>query len=212
MATARQDVTPYKGHRNWYIAGLIAAVLVFGTTAYIASQGTVFGWEVTWFRELNNQSEGWYRWMVIVTFFGSTLWAPIAVGLAFLARLYRLALRLALTILGSYTVVYLAKHFIERERPLGLLTDVHARVVETGMGFPSGHATLATVITLTLLPYIAGKWRWLLPVPIVLVCISRLYLGVHLPLDLIGGVAIGTAAVAFVRILPQPLRVLLRID
>jgi len=89
---------------------------------------------------------------------------------------------------------------------------VHTRAIETGMGFPSGHATVITVIMLSLIPYLRNKWRWFPPLAIVLVCLSRLYLGVHFPLDIVGGVALGTAAVAFVRILPQSLRVLLRVD
>ena len=212
MAEARHDTTPYKGHFGLYVGGFIAAIILFGLTAWIAAQGRAMGWEVSVFHAINGWSDGWYRLMVIVTFFGSTLWAPIAVGLALVARFYRLAWRMALSILGAYSIVFFAKHIIERERPLGLFQDVHARIAETGMGFPSGHATLATVITLTLLPYLPWKWRWIVPLVIGLVCLSRLYLGVHVPLDLIGGVAVGTAVVAFVRIMPQPLRVLLRID
>jgi membrane-associated phospholipid phosphatase len=80
------------------------------------------------------------------------------------------------------------------------------------MGFPSWHAAAITVIMLTLLPYLRGKWRLAVPLLIAAVCISRLYLGVHIPLDIVGGVALGTAIVASIRILPQHIRVLLRID
>jgi membrane-associated phospholipid phosphatase len=212
MAAARHDTTPYKGHFALYAGGFVAALVVFGISAWLAAKGTATGWEYTWFHAVNGWSESWYRFMVIVTFFGSTMWAPIAVILAFLFRFYRLAWRMALSILGAYSIVMVAKHVVGRERPLALFHDAHARVAEAGMGFPSGHATLITVVTLTLLPYMPWKWRWTVPAAIVLVCLSRLYLGVHIPLDLIGGVAVGTGVVAFVRILPQPIRVLLRID
>lgn len=212
MAAAKQDTTPYKGHFRLYVIGFVLALVTFGVAAYAAYQGRATGWESTWFHAVNGWPDGWYHFMVIVTFFGSTLWAPFPVLIAFLLRFYRLAWRLALSILTAYGFAAIMKHLIDRERPLGLFQDVHARIAETGMGFPSGHATLITVVTLTLLPYMPWKWRWTIPLAIILVALSRLYLGVHVPLDVIGGVALGTGVVAFVRIMPQPLRVLLRID
>lgn len=212
MAAAKQDVTPYKGHFALYLVGLVLAVLTFAVCVYVAAKGTAAGWESTWFHTVNSWSDSWYRFMVIVTFFGSTLWAPVPVLVAFLLRFYRLAWRMALSILTAYGFVFILKDLIGRERPLGLFQDAHARVAETGMGFPSGHATLITVVMLTLLPYMPWKWRWIVPLAIVLVALSRLYLGVHIPLDVIGGVALGTGVVAFFRVMPQSLRVLLRID
>lgn len=195
----------------WAIAFAVA-LLAFGVSAYFSHQGSVFGWESSLFTAINEWPEGLYRFMAIMTFFGSTTMALCIVLLAFVFRLYHLALRLALTILGAYGVVAFAKHFVGRDRPLGLVEDTHARIAETGMGFPSGHATLITIIMLSILPYIPKRWRWLLPMPIVIVCLSRLYLGVHLPLDIVGGLALGTAAVAFTWILPRPIKEWLRIS
>lgn len=194
------------------MAGFTVSLLAFAIMTYIASQGKALGWEASLFHVMNAWPDGLRTAMLVITFFGSTLWAPVIVGCLLLMKMYRLAWRLAATIIGSYGIVFIVKHVIERERPLGLLSDVNARIAETGMGFPSGHATLVTVVMLTLLPYIARRWQWLIVVPIALICVSRLYLGVHVPLDVLGGVALGTAAVTFVRILPKPLRVWLRID
>lgn len=212
MVTAKHDVAPYQGHRILYIVGFAVSTILFALFALIAAQGHVTGWEYTWFMSVNTWSEAWYRPMTIITFFGGSIAAIIAVVSAFLLRFYRLAWRLAFSILGAYAAAGVAKHIIGRERPLGLLQDIHVRIAETGMGFPSGHATIITVIMLTLLPYMSWKWRWIIPLTIGLVGLSRLYLGVHIPLDILGGVALGTMVVAFVRVLPQSLRVLLRID
>ncbi len=212
MAAAKQDVTPYKGHFVLYVIGLVLAALTLGVAAYVATKGTAAGWESTWFHAVNGWPDSWYRFMVVVTFFGSTLWAPVPVLVAFLLRFYRLAWRMALSILTAYGLVFTLKDLIDRERPLGLFQNAHARIAETGMGFPSGHATLVTVVMLTLLPYMPWKLRWIVPLAIGLVALSRMYLGVHVPLDIIGGMAIGTGVVAFFRVMPQSLRVLLRID
>lgn len=209
---AKTDTTPYKGHVALYLTGLIAAVLVFIAATVLAGKGTATGWEYSWFMTINEWPERWYYPMVIITALGSGWMAAASIVVAFFARFYRLAWRLALSIMTAVVIVAAAKHFVDRERPEGLFDSLHERAVELGMGFPSWHATAITVIMLTLLPYLHGKWRLLVPLLIVAVSLSRLYLGVHIPLDIIGGMALGTAIVASIRILPQHIRVLLRID
>src|SRR5205823_7107152 len=104
------------------------------------------------------------------------------------------------------------KHFIHRARPAGLLHDVHLRWMDTGNGFPSGHTATATIILLILIPYLPKKWRWIVPLGIVLMALSRIYLGLHAPLDVIGGFAVGLLVVSFMRIMPQYSRVFFRLD
>lgn len=213
LSPGDQESPSYSGRYRLYAAALAVALLVFGFTTYLALRGSPLGWEVSMLAAINGWSEGWYRFFTIATFFGSTWMALVVVAGTFLARLYRMAWCLALTIIGAYGVAFLAKHFIERERPFEILTTIHARVAETGMGFPSGHATLSTVIALTVWPYLPKRWRYVLvPVFIGLVCLSRLYLGVHFPLDIIGGIAIGVGAVSFLHILPPAWRSFLRIQ
>lgn len=209
--TPKTDITPYKGHPALYGFGAVGALLFFIVTAAIAMQGTP-GWEHTLARMINYWPESLNGLFQILTLPGEVFFAPVVVALAFLLRYYRLAWRLALSLLGTYTVVFVIKHLIGRERPAQLFTDIHARVQETGLGFPSNHTASITVIMLTLLPYLPWKWRWLIPIPIIAVALSRVYLGVHLPLDVVGAMALGVIVVAVVRLLPQSLRVFLRID
>lgn len=66
-----------------------------------------------------------------------------------------------------------------------------------GASFPSGHALLATAFWGLAASYVRRGWFTALAVlMIVAVSLSRLYLGVHFPSDVIGGVLIGLAVVA----------------
>lgn len=74
----------------------------------------------------------------------------------------------------------------------------NAKDAATGYSFPSGHTQSAVSVFGGLAVWAKRKWlRWLLLVPIILVPFSRMYLGVHTPLDV--GVSF-VLAIAFVAI------------
>ena len=58
----------------------------------------------------------------------------------------------------------------------------------------SGHAAVAVAIATLIVPYLPRRARWVALVVAALVCVSRLYVGAHLPLDVVGGAALGWAA------------------
>lgn len=211
--TSKTDTAPYHGHFAIYASAFVAAALLFGGTAALALRSGIAGWELSLFHAINNWPNGLRGFFLGCTLFPESMWtAALAVVLSFAFRMYRLSWRLAVCFIGGYGFAFLAKHFIARGRPFDVLHDVHTRAHETGMGFPSGHTMMITVLMFAILPYVPKKWRWLLPIPIVLMALSRVYLGVHFPLDVVGGFAVGLGVISFVRILPQPIKVFLRLD
>jgi undecaprenyl-diphosphatase len=212
--TTKTDTALYiKGHYKWYAAGFALALVVFAWAAYVAHHHTMTGWEVQFFRHINNWPDSRQHIFVLISLLGGSVWTPVgAVIVTFVMKMYRLCWRLAFSVIGAYGFALIAKHVIDRARPQELLQQVHVRATETGMGFPSGHATIATVVSLTILPYLPRKLRWVPLLWIVAVMLSRLYLGVHAPLDVVGGLCVGIMVVSFIRIMPQPLRVFLRLD
>lgn len=101
---------------------------------------------------------------------------------------------------GSWVVAEGAKHLFDRARPLIRDTEI-APLIKTpsSSSFPSGHSATAAAGAITLsaaYPALAPAFA----LAALLVALSRVYLGVHYPLDVLAGALIGvaTAAVALV--------------
>ena len=74
-----------------------------------------------------------------------------------------------------------------------------ARAEATGYSFPSGHTTNITAIGITLFMYLKRRWqRVLCLLAIVLVAFSRMYLGVHTPLDVCAALLITAIIVVII--------------
>lgn len=92
----------------------------------------------------------------------------------------------------SHIPVALAKKTYPRVRPYLTLPDTHTfRNPLTDHSFPSGHTTAIFSVTMPFV--IAQPALGLILVPVALtVAISRIYLGLHYPSDVLAGVIIGS--------------------
>ena len=105
----------------------------------------------------------------------------------------RLGLRVAFILLASVTLNYYAKLWFAGPRPYWVSSEVKALSAETTFGIPSGHAQNAVGVWGTLAARRGKLWRWAAVAVIVLIGVSRLYLGVHFVYDVIAGWLIGSA-------------------
>lgn len=140
--------------------------------------------------------------MMIVTYFGSLQWiAPAALATVLLLRLEghkRQTIIVAVVVVGSIPIEYGAKLIVQRPRPEAFF-DIEE---PTTYSFPSGHALFSTSLygALACVSAQLAKHRlqrvifWLAATAsIAAICLSRVYLGVHYPTDVAGGVLIACA-------------------
>ena len=164
----------------------------------------VFEGETLWFDEaiLNGingySSPFWDIFFVIVTQFGG-VFGIIAITLGILAllinrRKYQKALIVGATVAGAALLNVILKLIFERARP-----DLWEQlIVETSFSFPSGHAMISSALALSVI-FICWntRYRWVAVVVgslfIIVIGLSRLYLGVHYPTDILAGWVVSAA-------------------
>ena len=175
-----------------YLLFMLAALGLYAASASIAARGYMGSPERGVFETVYNLPHLPPFIVLAITQLGSA-WFLLALIIIFLVNKSRaLAARLAIVGFVTYIMVELSKTLVGRPRPEFLVSDIDPREhFVTGLGFPSGHTALITVIGLMLFPYIPKRWRLLVPGVILLVGLSRIYLGVHAPLDVVGGFAVG---------------------
>ena len=95
------------------------------------------------------------------------------------------------------------KEYVNRGRPSAFVEGVVERETFSpdSLGFPSGHAAVAWAITIIVLAYVGRPWQIAAIVLAIVVPISRMYVAAHLPLDLIGGAALGVTVASAVNLL-----------
>jgi len=146
---------------------------------------------------------------------GGAILVPIGVGLVLVLlglRQYRMAVVVAVALIGATLATDHIKDFVMRPRPPG-----EPLASADGYSFPSGHSLLSTV-TFGLVALVV--WRSPLPLGlrrtvvvllvllVPLIGLSRIALGVHYPSDVLagglGGIAIVSTVAAVTRQRPPP--------
>jgi membrane-associated phospholipid phosphatase len=189
--------------RCWRDVGLVAAgALLLVLAALPVDRADVSAPETFLFRVVNDHTVLPFVVVWTVMQLGNFLAVPVASLAAALTRRYRLAAGMLLGGVATYYLAKVVKRIVPRGRPAELLPDVHIRGAEPlGLGFVSGHAGVVTLLAVLAWPYLGTRARIAAAGAACFVCLARMYVSAHLPLDIVGGAALGLAVGAAVRIL-----------
>jgi glycosyltransferase 2 family protein len=171
-----------------------AAAAVILATALTVRGNRVTPREARVFRAVNGLPDSLYPLAWLTMQMGALGAAPVAAGAAWLTKDRKLAGQLLASGSGSWALAKLVKRIVRRPRPAFLLAGIHSRgAAATGLGYLSGHAGVAAALGAAALPHLgpAGRAAALTAIPAV--GLTRVYVGAHLPLDIVGGVALGIA-------------------
>ena len=184
------------------------AVLALTTTAI--HKDFVGDREAALFRVVNELALPGWTWpgVWLVMQLGVIGAVPLVAILALATRRLRLALDAVLAAGSIYLIAKLVKEFVQRGRPQTLLDGVNILGEPArGLGYVSGHSAVAVALATVSSPYLGRRARRVAWALAGCVCLARMYVGAHLPFDVIGGGALGWAAgslVLFVLGAPDP--------
>ena len=136
--------------------------------------------------------------MVLLTRYGREVFWPVAIILLFVLGGWtgkKTAIVIAISMIVLLPIGIIAKDAVARPRPIIPKSD-YLIAADSEFAFPSGHALIVSAgATVALLLFNNTSRRILvslaLTVEAALVCISRVYVGGHYPLDVVGGILLG---------------------
>lgn len=183
---------------------LIIGTVVLVTTSLIlfATRGHFENIDFNLFRLINALPDSLARVVWALMQAGSLAAVPVIVLLALLAGRIFLARNLFVGGMAAWILNKVVKLLVVRGRPGDILEEVIIRGgVAEGLGFPSGHVTVATTLATIASPYLGRRLNWLSWALVGVVSLGRIYVGAHFPIDVIGGLALGVMIGALVNLL-----------
>jgi undecaprenyl-diphosphatase len=190
--------------RYWSDAWVAGIALGIAALASVFRASTLSDAERDVFESINHLSNVWSGPVQTVMLFGVFAAIPVTALIAIAFRRFRLAAVLLASGCVAYALAKLGKPLVDAGRPLAVLpnSDVIIRgAIAQGLGYPSGHSAVSAALAFGALPYLNGRFRWVvLAVPLA-VGFGRIYVGAHLPLDVLGGWAIGVGSAFLVHLI-----------
>lgn len=153
-------------------------------------------WEfdvLNWFYSLHNPVLD--KVEVFITWFGNAgiFWIAVSALILIFAKDKRVGATCAVALLSEFIVCNLIlKNTVQRDRPCWINTSIEMLIpVPKDYSFPSGHSGASFAVSMSIIQY-NRKWGTAAVILASLIALSRLYLYVHFPTDVITGAAIGT--------------------
>ena len=130
----------------------------------------------------------------IVTMLGEEYFFIIVISFLYWNISKKEGFKLAAAFIYSAVLNSILKISFHTPRPFEAMAEVSGKRVHTAVGysFPSGHTQAATTFFITLAQIIRRRWFTIIAIVLsLLVGLSWIYLGVHWPVDVIGGLIFG---------------------
>ncbi|HET6795104.1 MAG TPA: phosphatase PAP2 family protein [Acidimicrobiales bacterium] len=191
--------TTYSPRHPVFRLGLGGGLLV--AAGAVARRGRVGPTEEAAFRAVNGLPDALAAPVWVVMQAGNLVAVPAAAVVAAATGHPDAARRMAAAGAGTWTLAKVVKGCVRRSRPARLLAGARERGrPQSGDGFASGHAGVAFALCTAALPELTGRGRRRALATAAAVAASRLYVGAHLPLDVVGGAALGVFVEAAVEL------------
>ena len=190
---------PARVPRAW-AAGLLAGLgaVLFAAAAVVLKAGAT-GWDVSLFRILNEVPPAVASVLTPLSHLFRPAGIVVVVVLiaGFVVAWTRSVLPVAAGAVAAavaWALANLAKAIADRPRPYQVVADAVLRQQPAhGTSFPSSHTAVTVAVVIALLPFLPRVLAGVAIGYAVLVGWSRVYLGVHYPLDVLAGAGIGMA-------------------
>lgn len=126
---------------------------------------------------------------------GGLIWIVLAALLLTQKKYQKAGVSMAVALLiGLLITNVLLKNQICRPRPYAAIPELQSLTTASGWSFPSGHSTSSIAAAAAMFPRTPGWMGVSALILAVLICLSRLYVGVHYPTDVICGALVGVLA------------------
>ena len=157
-------------------------------------ESSILDWGINvilWFQQFSPTLDLPFK---VLTFMGEEEFFLLLLPLVYWCLDRRSGARLAILFLFSAYLNASAKVLAGQPRPFAYDVRVRQLAETVGGGLPSGHTQNAVAVWGYLAATFQRTWLWVVAgLLMVLIPLSRIYLGVHFPTDLLGGYLIGAA-------------------
>lgn len=178
----------------------LAGLALFEGSRVLAARGHVTATEKRIFHWANDAPEEVRTPVRAIMQAGTFGTVPAVAALALLSGRRRLAAEVAIGGTAAWLLAKAAKPLGGRPRPSGVLRRVRIRETIAGdLGWVSGHTAVSTTLAFTLSRTSPAWARPALGGVVAATGFGRMYVGAHLPLDLVGGAGLGMMIAAAVR-------------
>jgi membrane-associated phospholipid phosphatase len=151
---------------------------------------------------------GWLKTsMELLSFLGTEYFYLAVVPAIYWCWSTALGIRIGLLLMISSSLNSIFKLVLHQPRPYWYDLRVKGLAEETSFGLPSGHAQNAVVVWGGIAAWIRRPWAWIVAILLMLsIGLSRIYLGVHFPTDVLAGWLIGAVILVVYLLLENPVK------